>query len=284
LGYRKEAARHDFGSGEWDFASLDPSASIKVREPAMNEFRNLYLLAGLRGGFERIASLEPYLAETALLHTLDHRWGVPPPWGPCDSGADLETPGEGVVRGWAHVDLRLSDESFQPSDVPLAGLLRTMWDALDLFGRCALTGLDAIVPLACAGEPMWRRVAGATIYHRAALEGSVRVALQITESYSDSPALKLDPETLAGGLSEFVEVGTTMGDVPLASYPDQSAKQPFGLAARAAPDANPNPLRVEVELGAWSIDDAAWLAEVMCVACTRMGCTDDVQIAVRRLG
>jgi hypothetical protein len=247
----------------------------------MNEFRNLYLLAGVRGGFERSGSVEPYLAETVLIHTLGERWGIPPPWGACDSGADLESSGDRIVRGWGHVDLRV-DESSLPKDVPLAGLLRTMWDALELFGTCTLTGLDAIVPLACAGEPMWRRVASSTVFHGAGSNSPVQVAVQITESYSDAPRLRLNPETLAGVLSEFVEVGASMGDVPLASYPDGSAEHPFGPAPWAEPDTNRDPLRVEVPLGNWSIDVAAWLAEVTCVACARAGCTDDVQVALRR--
>ena len=74
----------------------------------MSKFRNLYLVAGLRGDFERGLSMPTELAEVALLHTLE-RWGVPPPWGRCDSGADLESPGNDVLRGWCHVDLRLRD-------------------------------------------------------------------------------------------------------------------------------------------------------------------------------
>jgi hypothetical protein len=81
-----------------------PAASIKVRRHAVNTFHNLYLLAGLRGTFAYDGSLDVALAETALLDTLTDRWGVAAPWGRCDSGADLETPGDGVVRGWSHVD------------------------------------------------------------------------------------------------------------------------------------------------------------------------------------
>jgi hypothetical protein len=261
------------------FAPFEPSASIKVREP-VNEFRNLYLLAGLRGAFERRPSIDPDLAESALLHTLQDRWGLPAPWGACDSGADLDTPGDGVLRGWCHVDLRLDDESPHPNDVPLAGLLRTMWDALELFGSSTLTGVDAILPLDCVGERMWQRVASSATFHGFASEHQVRVVVQLAESYPDAPPLQFDLEEMVAELSESVEVGAAMGDVPLASYPDFVAEHPFGPAPWAA--ANPNPFRVELAIQAWSIDDAAWLAELVAVACARTGCVDDVEIALRR--
>ena len=58
----------------------------------MTEFRNLNLLAGLRGGFTRNCSLAAETAEFSVLHTLEDRWGVTPPWGACDAGVDLRVP------------------------------------------------------------------------------------------------------------------------------------------------------------------------------------------------
>jgi hypothetical protein len=92
----------------------------------------VYLLGGVRGDYRLRSARVPVGVEVALLHIMDMHWGIPPPWGACDSGADLDSPGDDALRGWTHVDLRGEDGSV-PNDVPIAGLLRTMWDALELF-------------------------------------------------------------------------------------------------------------------------------------------------------
>lgn len=257
-----------------------------VRETAaVSDFRNLYLVAGLRGGFERTSSMDPGLAEVALLHTLDERWGVPPPWGACDSGADLEGTGQDVLRGWCHVDLRRSNDAPHPEDVPLGGLLRTMSDALELFGASLLTGVDAIVPLGCVGEPMWWRVAGSVVRNRALSREPARVIVQACEAWPESHPLRPDPHAVVRTLSDFVDVRAAMGDIPSAPYPAAFGPTPFAFGVEhpwAASDTDP--FRAEIVLPVWTIDDAAWLAEAVCVACARAGSVGDVQVALRRVG
>lgn len=248
-------------------------------------FRNLYLLAGLRGGFESLSPIEAHLAEFAMLHTLDERWGVPPPWGACDSGADLQSPGDEILRGWCHVDLGTANEAPHPADTPLAGLLRSMWDALELFGKCRLTGVDAIVPLDCVGEPMRQRVAGSVIRNRHAFDQPARVLIQVSDAWPEPVPAASDSSAVVATLSEMVDVQRVMGDVPFASYPASFAPSPFAFGVEhpwAASETDP--FRAEIALPVWTVDDAAWLAEAVCLACARSGRTGDVQVAVRRIG
>jgi len=267
-----------------------PAASIFVRDIAgVNDFRSFYLLAGLRGNFERDASLAAYTAEVSLLHTLDDRWGIEPPWGACDSGVDLESSGDDVLRGWAHVDLRVRSDTSLPSDVALAGLLRTMWDALELYGNATLTGADAIVPLQCVGDALWTRVAGSVLRDRRhGPERPARVLVQATSNAwpdSSSPPPQHDPVSIVGTLSEFVAVEAAMGAVPFASYPPSFAPSPFAFGMEhpwAASDTDP--YRAEIKLPSWTVDDAGWLAEAVCAAYARVDDASDVQVALRLVG
>lgn len=248
----------------------------------MKKFRNLYLIAGLRGDFERDSSIAAETAEVSLLHTLDDRWGVSPPWGACDSGADLQSSGDDILRGWGHVDLRVTDETPPPSDVPLAGLLRTMWDALELYGRPTLTGADAIVPLDCVGDPLQRRVAGSIVRHRyRGSEPTTRVLVQVSTESSDS-SVQLDSGAILATLAEHVQVDAAMDAVPFASYPPSFAPNPFafGVEHPWAPS-DTDPFRAVIALPVWTVDDAAWLAEAVCASCARAGEARDVQIALR---
>lgn len=248
----------------------------------MDEFRNLYLLAGLRGDFEANSSIAAETAEFSLLHTLDSRWGVELPWGACDSGADLESPGDDLLRGWGHVDLR-SERETPPNDVPLAGLLRTMWDALELYGKATLTGADAIVPLEYVGDRLRTRVAGSVIDDRKLIaEGPARVLVQASEAWPDPSSAQLDPDAILAALSEFVEVEAAMGEVPFASYPPSFAPNPFVFGVEhpwAASDTDP--FRAEITHPVWTVDAAAWLAEAVCASCSRAGDARDVQVALR---
>ena len=285
-GCKGEAAAQDFRSVVRKFAPFEPSASIFVRETArVNEFRNLYLLAGLRGDFERDSSIAAETAEVSLLHTLDDRWGVSPPWGACDSGADLQSSGDDVLRGWGHVDLRVTDETPPPSDVPLAGLVRTMWDALELYGRTTLTGADAIVPLDCVGDPLWRRVAGSLIRDRyRGSERTARVLVQVSSAYSGS-SVQPDPGAILATLSEFVKVEAAMGAVPFALYPPSFAPNPFAFGVEHPwASSDTDPFRAEIALPVWTVDDAAWLAEAVCASCARASDARDVQVALRLVG
>jgi hypothetical protein len=263
-----------------------PAASMFVRQTArVNEFHNLYLVAGLRGGFERDPSIAPGGAEFSLLHILDHAWGVAPPWGACDSGADLQSSGDHVLRGWGHVDLRVTDETPSPNDVPLAGLLRTMWDALELYGRATLTGADAIVPLDCVGDPVWRRVAGSVIRDRyRGSEPPARVLVQASSAWPSS-SVQPDPDPILATLSEFVEVKAVMGALPFASYPPSFAPSPFAFGVEHPwASSETDPFRAEIALPLWTVDDVAWLAEAVCASCARAGDTRDVQVAIRLVG
>jgi hypothetical protein len=251
-------------------------------KPDAETFRNLYLLAAIRGGYElnpRRVVVEDSL-DFELLHTPDWRWGIPLPWGPCDSGTNLESAGD-VSRAWTHVDLRLGDEF--PSDVPISGLLRVMWDALEPYGVLTLTGVDVSAPLACAGERMGARVLASPLRNvPEAVERPHRVLLQaVSESSSGLGA----PDAILETLREFAVVSATLDDVPFASYPPSPNPHPFvyGVEHPWGP-ADTNPFRAEVALPVWSIDDAAWLAEVVCLSCSRAGVSDDVQVAVRLLG
>jgi hypothetical protein len=239
-----------------------------------DDFRNLYLVAGIRGSL-RLRRPVPVWVDVDLLHILD-RWGIPAPWGPCDSGADLETPGKDVVRGWAHVDLRGRDTDPDPNDVPISGLIRTMWDALELQGTPSLTGIDAWVPLVCAGERMSNRIAmGMLDRDSDNRESSQRALIEVGPAWAGQAAIEWDP-ALTAQLAELVEVESGDG-VPRATYPVSDAlEQPF-----RAPETDP--FRLVAHLPQWSIDYAAWLAEVVSISCRGVGITTDVQIAVRLL-
>jgi hypothetical protein len=253
---------------------------------AVTEVRNFYLLAGLRGDFKRDASIATETVEFSLLHTLDYAWGVTPPWGACDSGADLESVGDDVLRAWAHVDLRVASETPSPIDVALAGLIRTMWDALELYGRATLTGIDAIVPLECVGDSLLKRVAGSVSRSRTRrLASPVRVLVQAANAWPDSSSRRLDHDAILACLSEFVELKAAMGSVPFASYPPSLSPSPFAFGVEHPwASSDTDPFRAEVALPIWTVDDAAWLAEAACSSCARAGGAEDVQLALRLVG
>jgi len=250
--------------------------------------RNLYLVAGVRGAYEPRSSRITETVEVDLLHALDHRWGITPPWGACDSGCDLESPGDDALRGWAHVDLRVADADAPPVDAPVAGLLRTMWDSLELFGTVTLTGVDADVPLACVGDRLWERVAGSVIRWDVDRSSDIppRVLIQAATAYIKPGSLpeRWDMGAIAEMLSEFVEVQDVMGAVPFASYPPSFAANPFGFGIETVHSSETDPFRAEVMLRAWTIDDAAWLVEAICASCRSAGVADDIQVAVRMAG
>ncbi len=75
-------------------------------------------------------------------------------------------------------------------------------------------------------------------------------------------------------LSDFVDVLAVMRSVEQASYPPSAAPEPFTPS-------DDDPFRAEVALPQWTIDDTAWLAEVVCMACRRASAIADIQVAVR---
>ena len=246
-------------------------------------FRNVYLLGGVRGDYRLRSARVPVGVDVALLHIMDMHWGTPPPWGACDSGADLEGPGDDALRGWTHVDLRGEDGSV-PNDVPIAGLLRTMWDALELFGSIRLSGVDVIAPVEYVSDSLRSRVFGSGVGDPArASELPTRVLAQATSAWGPTSSQSgWDTSRILEALGQAVEVGATMDAVPLASYPPSSSPSPFafGIEHPWAPSET-NPFRAEIVLSSWTIDDAAWLAERVAAACSQAGVDDDVQIAVR---
>jgi hypothetical protein len=239
---------------------------------------NLYLIAGVRGAFASRTLHTPVAVGGDLLHALD-RWGIPAPWGPCDSGADLESVGADVLRAWTHVDLRRSDDERPPNDVPVSGLLRTTWDALEIYGTIDLSGVDAIVPSRCAGEQMWVRVtsvATSILRDRARTsDPPPHVLVSVGCAYSAHPDIYRDVDLVVSTLSDLVEVldGTS---VELRPFEAQAQESPFRPL-------DSNLFRVEVLLPAWTVDDAGWLVEAVCLACSRAGIGEDIQIGVTLL-
>jgi hypothetical protein len=254
-------------------ADADPSPAV----------RNVYLLGGVRGGYRLRSAGFPVAVEFALLHIIDVHWGIPLPWGACDSGADLESPGNAVLRGWTQVDLR-SEDGGVPNDVPIAGLLRTMWDALELFGSPSLSGVDVIAPVEYVGDLLWHRVLGSGLGDSARTsERPTRVLVQATSAWPPSSSQGTwDTTAIGEALGQVIEVGATMGAVPLASYPPSAGPSPFAFGIEHPwASSDTDPFRAEIVPRAWTIDDAAWLAEAVAAACSQAGVNDDVQIAVR---
>lgn len=246
-------------------------------------FRNVYLLGGVRGSYRLRSARVPIGVDVALLHTMDMHWGIPSPWGACDSGADLESGGDEVLRGWTHVDLR-DDEGCVPKDVPIACLLRTMWDALELFGSTVLTGVDVIAPVEFVGDSLRNRVFGSGIgdYDRASSGRPARVLVQATNAWGLSSEGGWDISAILEALGQVVQIQATMSSAPLASYTPSGLPNPFAFGVEHPwSPSDTNPFRAEVIPRAWTIDDAAWLAEAVTAACSQAGVTDDIQVAVR---
>lgn len=244
-------------------------------EESSNE--NLYLVVGVRGDYSPRATSIPEGVDFALLHALDERWGIPVPWGACDSGCDLESSGGDVLRGWSHVDLRpaLPHEDVVPQDVPAAGLLRSLWDSLELFGKTTLTGVDAIVPLACAGDRLRERVAESVLRDGARSSDAPSHAIVHAGSpWHDAPTDPWSSAAILDDLSQLTDVVASMERVEHVAYPAPTGPDPF------APS-DPDLVRFEVRLPDWTIDDAAWLVEATSTSCRRAGVTGAIQIAVR---
>jgi hypothetical protein len=237
-----------------------------------SNFRNLYLLAGIRGEYEPRFPVSSERVGNYLVHGLED-WGIPSPWGPCDSGAYLESEGD-VLRTWAHVDLRMADGDPERDDVPVAGLLQSAWDILDLFGTLSLTGIDAMVPLPCAGDGLRQRVNGSWVMDEVRARRPDRRA-RVTAArtyYEFAPTPAWDHQAILEALSKLIHVEATMDEVPSIEYSESDS--PFGTS-------DPDPVRAEVLLPDWTIADAAWLAEAIAMSCREVGIQSDAEIAVR---
>jgi hypothetical protein len=239
------------------------------------EFRNIYLIVGVRGDFNPRTPSSFTGVGGILLHTLE-RWGISTvPWGRCDSGADLESPGGDVLRGWAHVDLQHTPYTQPHRDIPVSGLLRATWDSLELFGEITLTGVDASVPLIWAEDRTQIRVLNSDVLdHDRAARRPPRVYVEVDNAARGSAPIHWDARTISDALSEWVTVHVVGDSVPRATYRPLPAEEPFGRSGNES-------FRAELGLPAWTIDDAAWLTEAVAVSCRQAGVTDDVQIAVR---
>jgi hypothetical protein len=236
----------------------------------IDEFGNVYLIAGVRGDFRLHSATVPVGVEAAILHTLE-RWGISPPWGPCDSGADLSTHGDHILRGWSHVDLGSAE---QRTDVPLTALLRTTCDGLELYGSIKLSGVDADVPTWRAAESLSQRLWLEVRDASRAPAKPPRVLVQAGTGRGSDP-ITWDATGILETLSKFVPVHRAMDGVAPASYTG-SGESPF------VPSGD-DTFRAEVTLPNWTIDDASWLAEVMASSCYRAGIKRSVMIAVRLL-
>lgn len=236
---------------------------------------NRYLVVGIRGGYELRVSRIPVNVESALLHTLDERWGIAPPWGPCDSGADLATPGNDVLRGWTHVDLRVSGQD-PPSDVPVSALLRTTWDALELYGETRLEGVEVIAPLEGAGDLLWERVLASPLRDADRISRRrPRIVIELGKVSPDSADVDWDAEPILATVGEFVDA-REISSADEASDPTFAPAGPFASSDSA-------PLRMEVSPPDWTIDDAGWLAEAIVASCQRTGAAQDIHIVLRRM-
>lgn len=236
---------------------------------------NRYLIAGVRGGFTSRTPAAPAAVGGVLLHTLE-RWGVSaPPWGPCDSDADLESVGSDVLRGWAHVDLGGLNSQHVP-DAPVSALLRTTWDALELYGTVTLTGVDAIVPLRAVEDATRIRVANSVVTDAdRALPDRPKVTLELDSASGEVETTRVWAATsLVEALAELVGSVAASRTAARPRSTASPARNPFRRLGKSA-------FAAQVTVPAWTIDDAAWLVEAAAVACRSAGILDDVQIVTR---
>ncbi len=112
------------------------------------------LVAAIHGSIQQ--TLPESGGEYAVLHTLE-RWGVQAPWGPCESRVNFSDAREEIMRAWAHVHLN-DAHTVSTGGPPVTALLRTMWDALELYTRVHLSGVDVIAPLASLNQLTLERV------------------------------------------------------------------------------------------------------------------------------
>lgn len=236
------------------------------------------LIVGIRGDFRLGVPRVPSSVETALSRAVD-RCGGAAAWGACDSSADLETVGDDILRAWNHIAYRRPEDYSPTHELPLSPLFRATWDALELYGTLSLTGVDAIVPITHAGDPLWMR----TVENRSILLDVDRVSLhaprvliQAARAWASSPRIDWTKKAVAQALAELVDGDVVTRDVSPASYPPPAQTDPF----RATDE---NPFRAAVTLPRWTIDDAAWITEALASSCYRAGVRQTVLIAVRAI-
>lgn len=98
--------------------------------------------------------------------------------------------------------------------------------------------------------------------------------LQAGRAWPTSPLIEWKLAPILRTLEPLVRVSNVMEGVAPIEYGAEGGPNPFAAS-------DEKPLRVEVELSAWTIDDAAWLTEVMSIACKRARIQHEVQIGVR---
>jgi hypothetical protein len=147
---------------------------------------------------------------------------------------------------------------------------------LELFGTIALAGVDVIAPAECAGDELWSRVVGSVLRDAGRLgQRRARVQIQAATAWRGAPRIRWKTEALIETLSTIVEVQNRSDEPPSITYPPSPIQHPL------VPN-DPDPFRAEILLSNWTVDDAAWIAEVVYGACNRIGITQDVLVGVRQ--
>jgi hypothetical protein len=236
---------------------------------------NLYLIIGIRGEFvPNTASLLPETVADAVSHAPE-RWGMPTPWGPCDSGVDVTTKGSSILRAWNHVDLRRSDDDRVPDDVPASGLFRTTWDSLEIFGSIALASVDMIAPARCAGPGLCRRVASSV------LRPSERHSSAATPTIVEVTSARAEEKRVGWDYGSVIAAMRNLYTLDVSLYEPRRISRSASIPGDLFDLHDPDPFGLEVSLPEWSVDDAAWLVEAVLGACSHAGITEDVLVTAR---
>lgn len=236
-----------------------------------------HLVVAIRGTRPRTvtqSSCDEETAEFGIAGTLE-RWGIPPPWRRCESYIDLTGPGEDVVRAWMHVHIDELDTR-RPTDVPVSGLIRAIWDGLDLYGRPTLTGVDVIAPTTHFGETSRLRILGSAVRDpRRRTSTGAKGVVRATAAWEDATPIRWDTPGIQREFELVVPLIAEAGWVSDIESEQASAIHPFKSLEDPA-------LNIGVELPRWGIDDLAWIVELTYVILSRAGVAEDVQVSVRR--
>jgi hypothetical protein len=250
------------------------SGASVVSSAVETQPRERDVIVGVRGSFEpRTAQVASELA-AVMPHTMQ-RWGVEPaPWHPADGGGDLQSSGETLMRGWAHVVV-------PGVDLPLSGILRSVWDALELYGHTVLTGVVVITTVDGIGSDLATRVAGLGRTVLLAQEREVapkpRVLATVGFAWNEGDAalqgLADDLGKAVAKVTDLTVSAVSHGSVQgFASVPDDP-ESPFVVP-------NSGAVHFTMELPVWTIDDAAWLAEGFASACSDLAIEEKLQLSI----
>lgn len=228
------------------------------------------LVVGVYGSFREVIVRDTEAAEFAILHTFD-RWGTPRPWGPCESAVDLDDPDLEALRAWSHVHLY---RAISRGDVPINAACRAIWDGLELFGSLVLTGIDVLTPVDDVAERMAERVLTSGVRDRVRDSDFKTGLLVIVADAWEESSAEWDATRVVRELSPLVGSEQVLSNRPASVLFTSRIGNPFHMV-------DDPPVVLHTEIPRWSVDDAAWLAEAMCVALNRSGINCDVQISIR---